>query len=122
MVEYHPALLAHAEEANGGSSNTSSNSPGAGIRLSSLHKHVLNSHTTSNVKTTGVDPNDSDPDLLNEDDNGLDDNDDVSSGESANEDPCDKDFGKDYSGPKLDDKDVTKLLVLIEHASTCPGR
>mmetsp|Transcript_13119 Transcript_13119/g.27572 ORF Transcript_13119/g.27572 Transcript_13119/m.27572 type:complete len:470 (-) Transcript_13119:107-1516(-) len=33
-----------------------------------------------------------------------------------------EDFGFDYKGEKLTDEQARKLLVLIEHASTCPGR
>jgi len=37
-------------------------------------------------------------------------------------DPLEEDFGKDYNGPKLQGEEAAKLLLLIEHASTCPGR
>ncbi len=33
-----------------------------------------------------------------------------------------EDFGFDYKGDKLTVEQARKLLVLIEHASTCPGR
>ena len=33
-----------------------------------------------------------------------------------------EEFGLDYSGEVLSDDEARKLLVLIEHASTCPGR
>ncbi|KAL7545519.1 hypothetical protein ACHAWF_008867, partial [Thalassiosira exigua] len=33
-----------------------------------------------------------------------------------------EEFGYEYRGEKLTDDQATKLLVLIEHASTCPGR
>ncbi|KAL7530384.1 hypothetical protein ACHAXR_006566 [Thalassiosira sp. AJA248-18] len=33
-----------------------------------------------------------------------------------------EEFGFDYKGEKLSDDQARKLLVLIEHASTCPGR
>ena len=33
-----------------------------------------------------------------------------------------EEFGHDYSGEVLSDDEARKLLVLIEHASTCPGR
>lgn len=33
-----------------------------------------------------------------------------------------EDFGFDYKGEKLTDDQARKLLVLIDHASTCPGR
>ena len=33
-----------------------------------------------------------------------------------------EDFGFEYKGEKLSDNEAQQLLVLIEHASTCPGR
>ena len=33
-----------------------------------------------------------------------------------------EDFGKDYSAPKYTDYDASRLLILMDHASTCPGR
>ena len=33
-----------------------------------------------------------------------------------------EEFGLDYNGEVLSDDEAWKLLVLIEHASTCPGR
>jgi hypothetical protein len=33
-----------------------------------------------------------------------------------------EDFGFEYKGEKMSDDQATRLLVLIEHASTCPGR
>ena len=33
-----------------------------------------------------------------------------------------EEFGLDYNGEVLSDDEARKLLVLIEHASTCPGR
>ena len=33
-----------------------------------------------------------------------------------------EEFGHDYNGEVLSDDEARKLLVLIEHASTCPGR
>jgi hypothetical protein len=31
-------------------------------------------------------------------------------------------FGNEYFGPCLSEKDAKRLLVLMAHASTCPGR
>lgn len=64
---------------------------------------------------------DSDTDIHPEDEIGLDDDAD-SSDDSTDEDPLEEDFGKAYSGPKLGDEEAAKLLILMEHASTCPGR
>lgn len=33
-----------------------------------------------------------------------------------------EDFGKNYSGPKFNEYDASRLLILMGHASTCPGR
>ena len=33
-----------------------------------------------------------------------------------------EEFGFEYKGEKLSDDQAKRLLVLIEHASTCPGR
>lgn len=31
-------------------------------------------------------------------------------------------FGYEYSGPRLSDEDASRLLILMQHASTCPGQ
>jgi hypothetical protein len=31
-------------------------------------------------------------------------------------------FGAEYEGPKLSEYDASRLLILILHASTCPGQ
>jgi hypothetical protein len=31
-------------------------------------------------------------------------------------------FGLEYTGPKFSDRDAARLLLLMDHASTCPGR
>jgi hypothetical protein len=33
-----------------------------------------------------------------------------------------EEFGYEYKGEKMSDDQARRLLVLIEHASTCPGR
>jgi hypothetical protein len=32
-----------------------------------------------------------------------------------------EEFGKEYSGPKFMEYDSSRLLILMNHASTCPG-
>ena len=33
-----------------------------------------------------------------------------------------EDFGRDYAGPKMTESESARLMVLMAHASTCPGR
>lgn len=124
IIEYHPALLAHADD-NGNGGGDGSTMMG-GMALGPMHKHnprcipISGNMVTSThhnfIHITNL-PNDSDG---SEDEKGLDD--DASSGESTVGDPLEEDFGKDYTGPKFTDAQARKLLILMEHASTCPGR
>lgn len=127
-IEYHPALLAHAEEgANGGGS--SANGPGV------MHinpSHIPSSATFPLSRRYPVVPSDSDSgsDLSDISDGDLsDDSLDSDFDEFENmgalspaEQAENELFGAEYNGPKLTDDETSRLLVLMSHASTCPGR
>lgn len=127
-IEYHPALLAHAEEgANGGGSATS----GPGV----MHinpSHIPSSATFPLSRRYPLVPSDSDSDSdlsdLSEGDLSGDslelDFDELEniSALSPAEQAENELFGAEYDGPKLTDEESSRLLVLMSHASTCPGR
>lgn len=111
-IEYHPALLAHADE-NGG--------PGGAAAVVLPPPAQLKAQTNTDAL-------DSD---LSDDDGLLSDDDSIYTSDSGSEDfpsltPADRaereKFGLEYQGPKLSDKDSARLLTLMLHASTCPCR
>jgi len=137
-IEYHPALLAHADET--GSTEMGGSSP---VHTSVVGVVRLN---PGNVATTGVchgnqlgnrkfqkyppismsDSEDSDfSDLsdgpLSDFSGDSDDSDDLPPLSPA-EQAENENFGHGYCGPVMDDIDAKRLLVLMGHASTCPGR
>ena len=118
-IEYHPALLAHADESAGAAEPTA----------------PLESQDIPIPSTTGdgieyySDVDDSD--LSDEDgllsDASLDlDSDESEVGESENMSPAEQaeseKFGAEYDGPKFSNSEAARLLNLMLHASTCPCR
>eukprot|EP00590_Aulacoseira_subarctica_P001346 CAMPEP_0172437862 /NCGR_PEP_ID=MMETSP1064-20121228/72486_1 /TAXON_ID=202472 /ORGANISM="Aulacoseira subarctica , Strain CCAP 1002/5" /LENGTH=432 /DNA_ID=CAMNT_0013186373 /DNA_START=1581 /DNA_END=2879 /DNA_ORIENTATION=+ len=93
------------------------------ICSNALYNKSNQNHTLNNAAES-VNDNNSDEDLCS-----------GSSGEDCSDNDSDistaanlsllyesEDFGKNYSGPQLADLDAARLLILINHASTCPGR
>ena len=140
-IEYHPALLVQAAEDN----NVS-----LAINAEKINNSVLNQikeqsliPKTSNVissglklyKTTGMEIKkevEIDQDTASDLDFGPIDGDSLSTSDSdTSSDFGDnmslaaraehEEFGKEYSGPKFSDYDSSRLLVLMNHSSTCPG-
>jgi hypothetical protein len=132
-IEYHPALLAHADDngagGGGGATNVNvihlaqpqapssvpfSSKPSAGIGIDA---------------STWANDSDSDSDLSELSDGSLSDcswdsddsNTDLQSMTAAEEAEHET-FGDDYTGPVLPDDHASRLLVLMAHASTCPCR
>jgi hypothetical protein len=132
-------LLAHAEE-NGGGVGGGGGGGGAVTGQASGPMHMPSSHLkpTTTFPTTAItkDPSDSDStgsDLSDEDWEGLlSDDSDTDSYDSNLSDPDafaalspseqaeHERFGESYAGPKLSEKDASRLLTLMAHASTCP--
>ena len=113
-IEYHPALLAHAEENGGGSGG--GGTPTAVMFIPSK-----------------VEPSESESESDLSDDDGLlsDGDDDIDLSESdteehtamsAGEQAENEKFGLEYEGPKLPENHASRLLLLILHASSCPGQ
>ncbi len=111
-IEYHPALLAHAaSDDNGkGSKQTVSVSeirkqytrpPDPGTAKVGVYPEMLGSDGEFSMSDTEDDIGDTS----------------TPAGQAENED-----FGKNYSGPKFEDYDASRLLILMAHASTCPGK
>jgi len=108
-IEYHPALLAHAATDDSKGTNkvvsVSSHSPSQIICGQDVRKTGEFTHKFVDMDDFASDSEDSDYD------------ENTPSARAENED-----FGKDYSGPKFTDYDASRLLTLMSHASTCPGR
>jgi len=96
-IEYHPALLAHSEEEDRNNQNNN-NSSG-----SHAHPHhLMGSPHLQNDEEDASDASETD-----------DDDDDPENAE---------DFGAGYEGPVLGEGQARALLLLMDHARTCPGR
>jgi len=119
-------LLAHAEEGGGESGAAVSAPPttvmhpmnprpfAAGTKYPALYP-LSDSEEESDLSEL------SDPENLSEDSEDSYDSDDdipLTEGELAEFEV----FGKEYDGPKLTPDEASRLLVLMGHAQTCPGR
>jgi hypothetical protein len=128
-IEYHPALLAHADDNGAGG--------GGPANVNVLHisqPQAPSSVAFSNKPSAGVpkDPmfhSDSESDLSELSDGSL--SDDSSDSDDSTADlqsmtPAEQaeheTFGYDYEGPAMSDYHASRLLVLMAHASTCPCR
>ena len=131
-IEYHPALLAHAEEGGSGGGGGSSAANGPGVM------HINPSHISSSTTfpmmarmfPAPFSDSESDSDLSDLSDSDLSDDSldsidldlenlgDLSPAEQAENEL----FGLEYNGPTLSDDEASRLLVLMAHSSTCPGR
>lgn len=149
-IEYHPALLAHADE-NAATTTTPVVAPLPPLPVETTElvvqpsaQPVLDSASDGGGSISGgsdndddLDDIDDDDDLDDDDDDDLDDDDDDESMFSTDDDDDEDDdyacmspgdraenekFGLEYEGPKLIDKDARRLLTLMLHASTCPCR
>eukprot|EP00588_Corethron_pennatum_P003839 CAMPEP_0194286518 /NCGR_PEP_ID=MMETSP0169-20130528/32716_1 /TAXON_ID=218684 /ORGANISM="Corethron pennatum, Strain L29A3" /LENGTH=1138 /DNA_ID=CAMNT_0039032989 /DNA_START=309 /DNA_END=3721 /DNA_ORIENTATION=+ len=96
-IEYHPALLAHSEEEDRNNQNNN-NSSGAHAHP----HHLIGSPHLQNDEEDASDASETD-----------DDDDDLENAE---------DFGAAYEGPVLGEGQARALLLLMDHARTCPGR
>jgi hypothetical protein len=130
-IEYHPALLAHAEEGPTGG-NGGGSSPPPSIMHPAPAQASYQPLTPPGAKYPPLYPlsdSDEESDLselsdaanLSEDSYDSDDSEDdmpLTEGELAELES----FGKDYEGPKLTPEQSSRLLILIGHGQTCPGR
>ena len=133
-IEYHPALLSHMDEGNSKMSSIDTSdhhhaqAPGVlpyhhGSYLPRPAPHILRSYSDSDVSHTDVSDGEGgngkyDESSDEEEEIDLDDADSVTREEKIEK----EEFGSEYKGEKLSDDQARRLLVLIEHASTCPGR
>lgn len=133
-IEYHPALLAHAEDSSSGGS-------GGGASVALRPKGPV---ASAYISAAHLAPPPKFPDLseLYETESEASDDDEAVSlgGESSDESDYDddlkahngnlspaeraeaEDFGTEYAGLKLKDNEASRLLVLMGHAQCCPGR
>jgi hypothetical protein len=112
-IEYHPALLAHAATDDSGKNSNKV------VSVSAIPKHYSRPpHDIGAAKPGTFDLNASDGDFSCSDSDESEFEENMSPSAQAEH----EDFGKDYSGPKFTDYDASRLLVLMGHASTCPGQ
>lgn len=111
-IEYHPALLAHADENGGGGT------PSAVMFIPP--KATLS--TSSSDSESDLSDDDG---LLSDGDDSLDFSDseteDIASMSIVDQAENEK-FGSEYDGPKLSENHASRLLILMLHSSTCPGQ
>lgn len=127
-IEYHPALLAHAEEGGGQPVGMPTPPP-------NVMQHHMNPHPYRPPGANAFPPmypfsdTDEESDLselsdatnLSEDSDDSDGSEDdlpLTEGELAELEV----FGKEYDGPKLTPDQASRFLILMGHAQTCPGR
>jgi hypothetical protein len=115
-IEYHPALLAHADE-NGGVSTAPVAPAVDHPPLSISHSADMTddeslglSDVSSDCGDISTDDEDSIESVIGRLDSSL------SPGDRAEQER----FGAEYTGPKLDNREASRLLILMGHASTCP--
>lgn len=115
-IEYHPALLAHADE------HAASAPPPP---VPPPPKPTTVAKDGSDTDSLGSDLSDDDWDgMLTDDDSLGSDHTDVEAlaSMSPSEKAENERFGAEYTGPKLNEKESARLLILMAHASTCPCR
>lgn len=121
-IEYHPALLAHADESAGAAEPSA-----APTSQGSIVKAPIPSTSGDCMDYSDVDDSDlSDEDgLLSEDSLDLDSDESEAAG-TENMSPAEQaeleKFGAEYDGPKFSDSEAARLLNLMLHASSCPCR
>jgi hypothetical protein len=131
-IEYHPALLAHAEEGPGGGSTMSSAPPPSVLHHMNPMPGFHPRPPVGSTKYPSMYPlsdSDDESDLSELSDTGTLSEDSEDSDDSEDEMPLTEGelaelevFGKDYEGPKLTPDQSSRLMILMGHAQTCPGR
>ena len=151
-IDYHPALLAHSDDCNNNNSTNKSNLFSCNGQIYKPPPHHLpvpppmypppppatNAPTMIPMHQTGTklspakypgkynqdDWSDDDDLDLDDDELDLDSDDDATTilPLSAISKAENEDFGKIYDGPEFSKLDASRLLILMRHASTCPGR
>lgn len=127
-IEYHPALLVHAEEGgnSGGGAVTGpgvmhinpSHIPSSAAFPMNRRYPVLPSDSDSGSDLSDLSDGDLSDDSLDSDFEEMESIGTLSPAEQAENET----FGAEYAGPKLTEDEHARLLVLMSHASTCPGR
>lgn len=115
-IEYHPALLAHADDGTGATT-----APVESMQIATASK-------TDDVASEDSDSLGSD--LTDEDWDDLDSDEDLQGSDLSDDEPLvgmssaelaeREQFGAEYTGPTCDDTEASRLLVLMGHAATCP--
>ena len=116
-IEYHPALLAHADE-NGAVAQTApmTTEIDAPIYAPPLDTLVEDTISLGSDVSSGLE------DVSSDDEESLEPDSDCDSFAMTPGDRAENEnFGAQYTGPKLEDDDASRLLLLMAHASTCSG-
>ena len=115
-IEYHPALLAHADDAAGSAAHSVMLMPAS---------HVNATFPVANTGTATTESEDSDitDEDLSDDSLGSDESDLEALASLSPADRAEYErFGAEYKGPTLSEESASRLLILMLHASTCPCR
>jgi len=127
-IEYHPALLAHADDNNAAPEAVLLPPPSPPApAVPAVPASDNGSGDESDVSDDGLfSDDDYDDDDDNSDDSGLSGDDSSDPENYATMSPADQAeherFGLEYQGPVLSDEHSSALLTLMLHASTCPCR
>lgn len=110
-IEYHPALLAHADE-NASATTTTE----VQVRTATV---TVNADATSDLDSSDL----SDDDMTCDESLGSEESETEALSELSPPERAELErFGAEYDGPALSDESASRLLVLMLHASTCPCR
>lgn len=120
-IEYHPALLAHAED-GGGAVAPPPPPPPVEAMVEQRPQIEADDLISDGSDSLGSDLTDEDWEGLTSDDDSP--GSDLSDSEalvgmSAPEVAERERFGAEYTGPICDDREASRLLILMGHASTC---
>jgi hypothetical protein len=130
-IEYHPALLAHADDnsAGGGGGSANDNVMHVAQPQAPSAAFVPTPVTAKDLAALAMMDSESDSDLSELSDGSFSDcslDSDDSSTDLQSMSPAEQaeheSFGHDYKGPEFSDVNSSRLLVLMAHASTCPCR
>ncbi|GAX18384.1 hypothetical protein FisN_15Lh321 [Fistulifera solaris] len=117
-IEYHPALLAHADDA-GGAAEPSASPESQDLPIPATAGDDMEYSDVDDSDLSDDDGLLSDASLdLDSDESVVLDSENMSPAEQAESEK----FGAEYDGPKFSDSESARLLNLMLHASTCPCR
>ena len=117
-IEYHPALLAHAEDHSAVAAAAAAAAAASKAAMAAQAAQLTSEDAGTDSDDSDLTDEDLSEDSLASDESDLDAIASMSPAEQAEYER----FGAEYKGPVLPNSSASRLLVLMLHASTCPGQ